>query len=142
MKSPTNSMDVAGDTLPRHRNVERPTNGHQSSEAHLFNRSNRTTDRANQASRASTSANLVLINKIGKRVVGMAQLAQDGPHSAKIVLFRIDPEWRHTHITLNLINSIKEYCQDHGQLNVFLPPHVVPPWMLPLMNQHGIHSVT
>ena len=39
--------------------------------------------------------NSIWINKVGNRVAGLARLVQDGPHSACIVLFRIDPEWRH-----------------------------------------------
>ncbi len=62
--------------------------------------------------------NSLWVIKIGDRVVGMARLVQDGPHSAEIVLFRIDPEWSHTKVPLNLIRSIESYCQNHGRLSV------------------------
>jgi hypothetical protein len=82
--------------------------------------------------------NSLWVIKIGDRVVGMARLVQDGPHSAKIVLFRIDPEWSHTKVPLNLIRSIESYCLNHGRLSVVMQAHAAPPWILTLMNQHGI----
>jgi hypothetical protein len=82
--------------------------------------------------------NSIWINKVGNRVVGLARLVQDAPQSACIVLFRIDPEWRHTKITSDMINSIQQFCQEHGTLNVRILPHVAPPWMFAIMKQHGI----
>jgi len=84
------------------------------------------------------SVNSLWVIKIGDRVAGMARLVQDGPHSAEIVLFRIDPEWSHTKVPLNLIHSIESFCVSHGQPSVVIQPHIVPPWILTLMNQHGI----
>ncbi len=76
--------------------------------------------------------------KIGDRVVGMARLVQDGPQSAEIVLFRIDPEWAHTKVPINLIHSLESFCVSHGQPSLVIQPHIVPPWILTLMNQRGI----
>jgi hypothetical protein len=84
-----------------------------------------------------TPVNTVIMNKIGNHIAGVVRIVQDGPRSAKIVLFRVDPEWRHTRVTLNLINSVQKYCREHGQLKVNLKPHAAPSWMLGLMIQHG-----
>jgi len=84
--------------------------------------------------------NSVWVNKIGDQVVGIARLVQVGTHSAEIVLFRIDPEWSHTKIALNLIRSIESFCQQHGQLDVVMRLHNTPPWILALMNQHGFRT--
>jgi hypothetical protein len=94
--------------------------------------------RSQQAAKANVPINFLWAVKIGERVVGMARLVQDGPQSAEIVLFRIDPEWSHTKVPLNLIRSIESFCQEHGRLSVFMQPHTVPTWILTLMNQHGI----
>ncbi len=93
--------------------------------------------KSRRSSHENVPVNSLWVNKIGDRVVGMARLVQDGPHSAVIVLFRIDPEWSHTKVPLNLIRSIESFCQKHGPLHVIMQPHTVPPWILPLMNQHG-----
>jgi hypothetical protein len=90
-----------------------------------------------QIGHENVPASSLWVNKIGNRVVGMARLVQDGPHSARIVLFRIDPEWSHTKIPVNLIYSIQSFCQNHGGLKVSMQPHTVPTWLLTLMIQHG-----
>ena len=94
--------------------------------------------RSQRAGHENIPIHALWVNKIGNRVVGMARLVQDGPHSAEIVLFRIDPEWSHTKVPLNLIRSIESYCLSHGRLSVVMQPHTVPTWILTLMNQHGI----
>jgi hypothetical protein len=94
--------------------------------------------RSQQAIKANVPINFLWAVKIGERVAGMARLVQNGPHSAEIVLFRIDPEWSHTKVPLNLIRSIESFCQEHGRLSVFMQPHTVPTWILTLMKQHGI----
>jgi hypothetical protein len=90
-----------------------------------------------QVCRNNIPLNSLWVNKIGNRVVGMARLVQDGPHSAQIVLFRIDPEWSHTKVPVNLIYSIQSFCQKHGRLKVSMQPHTAPTWLLTLMSQHG-----
>lgn len=77
------------------------------------------------------------ISKIGERVVGVARLVQNGPLSAKIVAFRIDLEWRHTKIALDMMKSIQNYCQEHRLSKVYLHQNVVPSWMMGMMNLHG-----
>jgi hypothetical protein len=81
------------------------------------------------------------VNKVGDRIVGMARLVQEGPHSARIVVFRIDPEWYNTNVALNLIDSIQSYCKEHGGVNLIMPQHAIPLWMQSLMNSHGVHCV-
>ena len=83
--------------------------------------------------------NSLWVEQIGDRVVGMARLVQAGPGSAEIVLFRIDPEWSHTKVPLDLIRSIEVFCKRHGRPDVTIQPHTAPPWILTLMNQHGFH---
>jgi hypothetical protein len=94
--------------------------------------------RSRRAGHKYVPINSLWVIKIGDRVAGMARLVQDGPHSAEIVLFRIDPEWSHTKVPLNLIRSIQSFCLNHGRLNVIMQSHTAPPWILNLMNQHGI----
>jgi hypothetical protein len=94
--------------------------------------------RSRQAANVNVPINSLWVIKIGDRIVGMARLVQAGPHSAEIVLFRVDPEWSHTKVALNLIRSIESFCQKHGRLNVIMQPHTAPPWIATLMNQHGI----
>jgi N-acetylglutamate synthase-like GNAT family acetyltransferase len=77
------------------------------------------------------------VSKIGDRVVGMARLVQNGPHSAEIVCFRVDPEWIHTKIPMHLINSIQTYCRANGKHKVTLNHHIVPFWMQTLLSHHG-----
>jgi Acetyltransferase (GNAT) domain len=81
--------------------------------------------------------NSLWVIKIGDRIVGMTRLVQDGPHSAEIVLFRVDPEWSHTKVPLNLIRSVESFCKKHGRLEVSMQPHTAPPWIMSLMNHHG-----
>jgi hypothetical protein len=81
------------------------------------------------------------VNKVGDRIVGMARLVQDGPHSARIVVFHIDPEWFHTKVALHLIDSIQAFCQEHGGINLVMPQHAIPPWMQTMMNSHGVQCV-
>jgi len=40
---------------------------------------------------------------------------------------RLFSDFPDTEVALNLINSIKSFCEEHGLLNVILPPHVAPP---------------
>lgn len=145
MKTHTNGGVAENAPIHGHRVGDRFSTQPQFPRTSLHNRSNpkieKTLARPRKTGCALIPVSTVWVNRIGKRVVGMARLVQDGSHSARIVLFRIDPEWRHTHVTLNLINSIQKYCQDHGQLNVFLPPHVAPTWILSIMNQHGFQFV-
>ena len=101
----------------------------------------KTMARSQRAANVNVPIHSLWVIKIGDRVVGMTRLVQDGPHSAEIVLFRIDPEWSHTKVPLNLIRSIESFCQKHGRLNVIMQPHIAPPWILTLMNQHGIQML-
>ena len=70
-------------------------------------------------------------------MVGLARLVEDGPQNARLVLFRIDPEWYHTKVPENLIRTIQNFCSKNGYLNVVLTSHVVPTWMLSLLNHAG-----
>jgi hypothetical protein len=88
------------------------------------------------------ATNSLWLSKIGDRIVGTVRLVQDNPRSVRIVLFRIDPEWSHTHIAVNLIKTIQEYCRDNGGLEVTLSQHVVPPWLHAIMNHHGFKFVS
>jgi hypothetical protein len=81
--------------------------------------------------------NCLWINKVGDRIVGLARLVQDGPHKARLVLFHIDPEWYHTKVPENMIRSIESFCRDHSDVKIILSPHVVPPWLVKLLKQHG-----
>ena len=96
---------------------------------------------SHRAGHENVPINSLWVIKIGERVVGMARLVQNGPHSAEIVLFRIDPEWSHTKVPLNLIRSIESFCQKHGRLNIIMQPHTAPPWIATLMNQHGFQML-
>lgn len=101
----------------------------------------KTAVRSEHDGRENAPISSLWVSKIGGRIVGMARLIQNGPHSARIVLFRIDPEWSHTHVPLNLIRSIQSFCENHGRLNVIMQPHTVPFWLLTLMNQNGFQCV-
>jgi hypothetical protein len=98
-------------------------------------------ERAVKLEKQNALANTLWVIKIGNSIIGNARLVQDGPDSARIVQFRIDPEWSHTKIPLNLINSIQSFCSAHGPLKVTLPPHVVPSWIQTLMSRHGFQRV-
>jgi hypothetical protein len=105
---------------------------------------NQASDSASRARPIDKGAafNSLWVKKIGDRVVGMARLVQAGPHSAEIVLFRIDPEWSHTKVPVDLIHSIEVFCKRHGRPDVTIQPHTAPPWILALMSRHGFHFST
>jgi hypothetical protein len=85
--------------------------------------------------------NYLWINQIGDRIVGMARLVQNKPNEARLVLFHVDPEWHHTKIPEKLFYSILSFCRSHGCLFVILPPNVLPPWMLSLLDHLGYHVI-
>jgi hypothetical protein len=88
----------------------------------------------------NAAINSLWICKVGDRILGTVGLVQDSPQTARIILFRIDPEWRHTKVPMNLIHSIERYCQNHGGLLVTVQPHAAPSWIMTLMNRHGFQS--
>ena len=141
MKSSTISSIADLPRLQRHAAKDRFAAHPQFSQSSMHNHdtqnSGNITIQAQQAGRDKAPINSLWIIKIGNRVVGMARLIQDGPRSAQIVLFRIDPEWSHTKVPVNLIYSIQSFCQNHGGLKVSMQPHSAPPWLLTLMNHHG-----
>jgi N-acetylglutamate synthase-like GNAT family acetyltransferase len=139
----TDSLGVIADRSITHRHhsknysVMRPKDPRDHSRDRRNPHFGNTNIRSRHVCDENNSINSAWIIRIGNRVVGMARLEQDGPQSVRIALFRIDPEWSHTHVPMNLIRSIQIHCKQHGHLKVFLPPHIVPPWMVALMNQHG-----
>jgi hypothetical protein len=90
---------------------------------------------------ADTSVNSLWVTKIGSKIVGMARLVQDNPHKVRIAFFRVSPEWSHTNIAVNLIDSIRKYCDLNGGLEIVIHPGTVPPWLCSVMNHHGVNCV-
>lgn len=142
-----NTVGTLADRSPSklHRNKDRFTARPEFARNAFNNRQNpnlaKTMVRSLRAGHEYVPINSLWAIKIGDRVVGMARLVQDGPHSAEIVLFRVDPEWSYTKVPLNLIRSIENFCQKHGRLNVIMQSHTAPPWILTLMSQHGFQML-
>jgi hypothetical protein len=128
----------------RHDDKEHFAERAQYSKASLYNHgarnASKTTVHSQELDSEDAPVNSLWVIKIGNHDVGKARLVQDGRHSARIVLFRIDPEWSHTKVPVNLIHSIKKYCENHGGLKVSMQPQSAPPWMFTLLNQLCLES--
>lgn len=90
-----------------------------------------------QRNRTQASTRCLWISQIGDRIVGVVRLVEAGPGTARIAMFRIDPEWYHTPVVTNLIGAVQEYCQQHGCVKVLVGFGVAPPWMPSVLRRHG-----
>ncbi len=86
---------------------------------------------------AQGPTNCLWVNQIGNRIVGLVRLAAAGPDTARIVTFRIDPEWYHTAVVTDLIQAVSDHCRQHGCVRVLVDFHVAPPWMPSVLRRHG-----
>jgi len=97
--------------------------------------------RDRQVDRPSTRRNYAWISQIGGRVVGLARLVEAESQVARIVSFRVAPEWSHTTVPTHLIRSIHRHCRERGYGRVVLAPDVLPRWMLRLVERQGFWLV-
>ncbi len=87
--------------------------------------------------RPNTQRDYAWITRIGGRVVGLARLVEAEPQVAKIVSFRVDPQWSHTTVPAHLLRSIHRHCRQHGYGRVVLQGDAIPRWMLRVLEGHG-----
>ena len=92
-----------------------------------------------ERNRARTRTNCLWVSQIGDRIVGIVRLVEAGPGTARIAMFRIDPDWYHTPVVTNLVRAVEEYCRQHGYLRVLVGFGVAPPWMPSILRRHGFH---
>ncbi len=90
-----------------------------------------------EKNREQTRANCLWVSQIGDRIVGIVRLVETGPGTARIAMFRIDPDWYHTQVVTNLVGAIEEYCRQHGYSRVLVGFGVAPPWMPSILRRHG-----
>jgi N-acetylglutamate synthase-like GNAT family acetyltransferase len=81
--------------------------------------------------------NCLWVNQIGNRIVGVVRLAAAGPDTARIVTFRVDPEWYHTAVVKDLIQAMTDHCRRHGCSRILVDFRVAPPWMASVLRRHG-----
>ncbi len=81
------------------------------------------------------------ISRIGGRVVGLARLVEAESQVARIVSFRVDPQWSHTTVPTHLMSSIHRHCRQRGYGRVVLERDVLPRWMLRILERHGFRLV-
>ena len=91
--------------------------------------------------RSPNPANCLFVNQIGDRIVGVVRLIKSGPGTARIVVFRVDPEWCHTSVVTGLLESIQSHCRQHGCLRVLVDFSVAPPWMSNVLRGHGFRML-
>ncbi len=77
------------------------------------------------------------VSQIGDSIVGIVRLIEERPGVARIVTFRIDPDWYHTPVVANLVRTVEEYCRQHGCCKVLVGFGVAPPWMPSVLRRHG-----
>jgi len=94
-----------------------------------------------QVDRPSSHRNYVWISRIGGRVVGLARLVEAESEVARIVSFRVDPQWSHTTVPTHLMRSIRRHCREHGYGRVVLKRDVLPRWMLRVLERQGFRLV-
>ena len=70
-------------------------------------------------------------------VVGAVGLRHEGLDTAKICLFRVDPEWQRTSVTEKLIECIRQHSGRCGITKVVMDPHVAPRWLLRSLRHCG-----
>jgi len=90
-----------------------------------------------KTSRTPGPANCLFNNQIGDRIVGVVRLVKVGPGTARILLFRVDPEWYHTAVVTGLLQSVWDHCRQHGCFRVLIDFSVAPPWMSNILRGHG-----
>ena len=56
---------------------------------------------------------------------------------AKLVLFRVDPEWHHTAVASGLIRQLYRYCREQGYRTIVVEEGTMPGWALRAIGQHG-----
>jgi N-acetylglutamate synthase-like GNAT family acetyltransferase len=94
-----------------------------------------------RADEAQVSPDGAWVTKIGGHIVGLIQLAQVAPGTARLIALHVDPEWHHTVVLDNLIGTIHAYCREQGCANVILDSHVVPRWMRGVFGRRGFRVV-
>jgi hypothetical protein len=90
-----------------------------------------------QKDKARAQAKCLWISQIGDSVVGLVRLVEAGPGTARIVMFRIDPDWYHTPVVANLVKAVADYCRRQGRFKVLVDFGVAPPWMPSILRRHG-----
>lgn len=90
-----------------------------------------------ESAEALGPTNCLWVNQIGDRIVGLVRLAAAGAGTARIVAFRVDPEWYHTAVVRDLIQAVKDHCRQRGCLRVLVDFNVAPPWMPSVLKRHG-----
>jgi len=88
-------------------------------------------------SRSSNPANCLFVNQIGDRIAGIVRLVKAGAGTARILVFRVDPEWYHTAVVTDLLRSVQDHCRRYGCFRVLVDFSVAPPWMSNILRSHG-----
>jgi hypothetical protein len=84
-----------------------------------------------------TSPSCLWIKRIGDRTVGLLRLVQSEPQAARIVTFRIDPDWYHTTVVSDLIRAVQDHCLRRACFRVLVDFRVAPPWLPSILRRHG-----
>ncbi len=77
------------------------------------------------------------ITTIGGRAAGAMVLGRVAANVAKLVLFRVDPEWHHTAVASGLIRQLYRYCREQGYRTIVVEEGTMPGWALRAIGQHG-----
>jgi GNAT superfamily N-acetyltransferase len=77
------------------------------------------------------------ITTIGGRAAGAMVLGRVAANVAKLVLFRVDPEWHHTAVASGLIRQLYWYCREKGYRTIVVEEGTMPGWALRAFEQHG-----
>ena len=93
------------------------------------------------AHRADADEDLLWVCNIGGRAVGTVALRHEGRDTARICLFRVDPEWQHTSVPRKLIQCVRAYSRRCGLTRINMEPRVAPRWMLAALRHRGLQLV-
>jgi N-acetylglutamate synthase-like GNAT family acetyltransferase len=75
--------------------------------------------------------------RIGGRVVGAIGISLDGLDEARISLFRVDPEWRHTSVPQKLIERVRVHARRRRIGRIVAEPQLAPRWLFQSFSRHG-----
>ena len=70
-------------------------------------------------------------------MVGAVELRHEGPDTAEICLFRVDPEWQHTSVPRKLLQCVRGHSRHYGLTRISMEPRMVPRWLLQSLRRRG-----
>jgi GNAT superfamily N-acetyltransferase len=77
------------------------------------------------------------ITIFGGRAAGVVVLGRVAANVAKLVLFRVDPEWHHTAIASGLLRQLYRHCRQQGCRTIVVEEGAMPGWALRAIEQYG-----